>query len=152
MSAEFFGKIENGKWVWDKKEKVACKNWMASKHDGEHILEIKRVTKRSKSQVYIKGCGYLFGVVYAYIFRDSWQDIPTIHSAMKNMFLKGFREIELPDGETLVVEYVRSLKHEEGDVEDEELWNFITQVRDFALHTLGIVTPDPDPNYKSNHA
>ena len=120
--------------------------------DGDYHLDLTRSKGKfvGRSERYVLGCNYLFGIVYSQIMRDTGQDRQSIHSEMKYMFLKGFKEIETKDGSTMVFEYVRSLKHEHGDVEDNELWDFIYQVRDFALHTLSIVTPDPDPTKRTS--
>lgn len=143
--SEFYATIRGDQLLWDEGEFDALNDWLAIAKDGHYAVRFVQKPKKGvpRSQKYIKGCNYLFGVVYKIIQDETGQDKDSVHNEMKQLFLKKLIEVDVKD-DTIVFEVVRSLQHEGGDVSDEELWDYIAQVRHFAYHTLSISTPDPD--------
>ena len=149
MMDSFFIDIENGIHTWQPGESESWKQCVKEKPDGQYRIDLIRVTKANeRSHAYIMGCRYLFGVVYKAFRVYSGMDVPAIHIEMKKLFLSKIIEVPLPDGTIEVISFCRSLKHEGGDVNDEELWDFIWEVRHKFQHDYNITVPDPDGSGK----
>jgi hypothetical protein len=67
-----------------------------------------------------------------------------IHETLKSKYLKGVKKVNI-NGKETVIEYVRSLHHENGDVMDEELDSYIYQVKCWMKDFLGM---NPRPKVK----
>jgi hypothetical protein len=91
---------------------------------------------------------YLWGVVYALIAQHTGHSPEAIHDAMC--------ELHLPD-EHARVEFFNRMTGEKLEVEVDSrrssklsgmaFYDFVEEVRQWALNFLDVVTPDPDPEY-----
>lgn len=121
------------------------RNWT----DGPATLTLKR-ERPDKSQLQM---GYYRGLVLPMITEEACGDGSNkveqdrIHKQLKAMFLESER-VEYTDmttGEVIMKELAPSL----GDLNTREMSDFTERVRAWALDFFGLVTPDPDPNWKA---
>jgi hypothetical protein len=114
-------------------------------HAGTQIeIRIKR-HKATRSE---RANRYLWGVVYKLLAKENEQTAEEFHDAMCAMFLPDERKrVEFFNkltGECLTVEIdPRRSSKLKGD----EFYDFVERVRLWGLEFLGVVTPDPDPEW-----
>ena len=117
--------------------------------DGPVTVTVKR-ERPDKSQLQM---GYYRGLVLPMITEEmcgdggNKQEQDRLHKQLKAMFLESER-VEYTDqttGEIIVKDLAPSL----GDLNTREMSDFTERVRAWALEFLGLVTPDPDPLWKT---
>lgn len=141
----FAGTIQAGKFAMQPLERVRFLKHCEWQKNGTYFL---KVTK-SRPMRTAKQMGYLWGTVYAMIADDTGQDPVSVHEEMKQMFLKDWVEITGQNGEKLTIETVKSLSNE-GGVRTVDMMDYIKWVRDWAKDFLGVIIPEPDPNWRNN--
>lgn len=114
-------------------------------HAGTQIEVRIRRHKATRSE---RANKYYWGVVLALLAKDQEMTPEDLHDAMCAQFL--------PD-ETKRVEFFNRLTGEQLEVEidrrrssklkGDEFYDFVERVRLWGLEFLGVITPDPDPDY-----
>lgn len=109
--------------------------------DGEGLLTIERVDDM-RSAVANR---YYFGVVLKLIADHTGHSVDELHEDMCQRFLSR-RVIKYigKDGAIIEHSYVERSSRQDGHA----FFEFVEQVRQFALDDLGVVTPCPNPRYR----
>jgi len=110
--------------------------------------EIEIRIRRHKATRSERANRYLWGVVYRLLAKENEQTPEDLHDCMCAMFLPNERKrvefFNRMTGECLEVEIdPRRSSKLKGD----EFYDFVERVRLWGLEFLGVVTPDPDPDY-----
>jgi hypothetical protein len=116
--------------IWDEQT--------ALQKDGEYILILKK-KKKQRSHEQLR---YLWSVVYDMISKETGMSREEIHEAMKYRFLYEMRRIVNKDKTVSALKTVKSIS-DLGDVDTNEMFDYIENVRQWAAEFLGVVIPDP---------
>jgi hypothetical protein len=117
---------------------------------GKNVVVTVAEEKSTRSD---RANAYLWGVVYRFMAedqcgKDSEEAKQAIHDAMCERFLPNQRkQVEFFSkltGETLTID---TDPRRSSRLTGEPFYDFVEDVRQFALDFMGVVTPDPDPEY-----
>jgi len=110
--------------------------------------EIEVRIRRHKATRSDKANRYYWGVVLALLAKDQEMTPEDVHDAMCEQFLPNERKrlefFNKMTGETLDVE---TDPRRSSKLKGDEFYDFVERVRLWGLEFLGVLTPDPDPEY-----
>ena len=111
-------------------------------------VEIEIRIRRHKATRSERANRYLWGVVYKLLAKENEQTAEEFHDAMCAMFLPNEKKrvefFNKMTGESLEVEID---SRRSSKLKGDEFYDFVERVRLWGLEFLGVVTPDPDPEY-----
>ena len=130
--------IESGQIVWPEGENLRLVKFLYGR-SGKYQLYLKRPLKRKNRKLE----NYLWGVVYPIIAQETGEDdLLKLHAVFKSMFLK--QMIELKSKGRISFYEVVGRTHGMTSAQHNE---FVEKVVRYAGTELGIIIPEPDPNY-----
>lgn len=135
------GVLTKGRIVWD--DPRGFTDQLAFMKDGSVVVRAELVTPRAVRAIKLNR--YYFGHVLRLIAEYNGDDIDDLHDQMCARFLK--RRVQVVNkhsGEMETLDVVgRSSK-----LDGEEFWEFVLKVRLLAAEFFGVVTHDPDPDWR----
>jgi hypothetical protein len=130
--------LKAGEIVFNGQDRKYWLDMLSKQKDGEYLLILKK-KKKQRSHEQLK---YLWSVVYDMISKETGMSREEIHEAMKYRFLYEMRRIVNKDKTVSALKTVKSIS-DLGDVDTNEMFDYIENVRQWAASFLGIVIPDP---------
>ena len=139
----FKGRHENGVWKWADGEKERFRRHLQALGDGPwEIPAAKRLTRSTKANA------YYWSTVLPLLAKENEQTPEDLHDAMCELFLPNdFKRVEFFSRLTGEVLRVTVDKRRSSKLTGHEFYEFVERVRLWGVEFLGVITPDPDPEY-----